>query len=121
LIPITESESVTLTLTGQLLATSFVPATTPGDYNGDGAVTAADYTVYRNHLGQAYQLLNEDPDNIDGMVTLADYAFWKSRYGDSISGTGASLAGGTANVPEPENMAPLLMAALLLAAAGRKR
>ena len=32
-----------------------------GDYNGNGIVDAADYTVWRDHLGQTYALQNRDP------------------------------------------------------------
>src|SRR5262245_142524 len=35
------------------------PAGVPGDYNKDGTVNAADYAVWRDHLGQTFQLDNE--------------------------------------------------------------
>ena len=38
-----------------------LPAMLPGDYNGNGIVDAADYTVWRDHLGQNFTLLNRDP------------------------------------------------------------
>ena len=34
-----------------------------GDYNQDGIVDAADYTVWRDHLGQTFALPNRDPGN----------------------------------------------------------
>ena len=71
-----------------------VPSGTPGDYNGNGIVDAADYTVYRDHLVQSETLPN---DSTPGSVTQADYDVWKSNFGNhpgSGSGTGAA-------VPEP--------------------
>lgn len=72
-----------------------------GDYNGNGKVDAADYTVWRNNLGLM------DPDATpaqgdgtgDGNVTIADYSFWKSHYGNT-SGSGSSLS----TVPEPSSI-----------------
>ena len=67
-----------------------------GDYNGNNIVDAADYTVWRDHLGQAFTLPNRDPTN-SGNVNQQDYTFWKGRFG-ATSGAGA-LSGGA--VPEP--------------------
>jgi hypothetical protein len=68
-----------------------------GDYNDDGTVNAADYTYWRNHLGET-SLPNEGGISL-GTVDGADFDFWKSRYGET-SGSGSGLgAGGT--VPEP--------------------
>jgi hypothetical protein len=72
-----------------------------GDYNRDGIVDAADYTVWRDKLnGPAGSLPNRNPGNT-GPISAADYTFWKSRFG-ATSGAGA---GGvlltTAAVPEP--------------------
>jgi hypothetical protein len=67
-----------------------------GDYNGDGVVDAADYVVWRDHLGQTFALPNRDPSNT-GAINQQDYTYWKGRFG-AISGAGA-LSGGS--VPEP--------------------
>jgi hypothetical protein len=80
--------------------------TTPsvlGDYNNDGAVNAADYTVWRDALGTAGPLPNRSPSNT-GNVSAADYTFWVSRYGATSSTSTA--------IPEPA------AAILLLSAAG---
>jgi hypothetical protein len=76
-----------------------------GDYNGDGTVNAADYTVWRNHLGQAFTLTGENPSaSTPGIVDNEDYNFWKSRFG-ATSGSGSGGAGGgelsSYAVPEP--------------------
>jgi hypothetical protein len=81
--------------------TDFLPALS-GDYNGDGTVDAADYTVWRNNLGDANESdINNNGDG--GAVTDSDYDWWKQHYGDSLPGSGT---GATANatVPEPANL-----------------
>jgi len=82
-----------------------------GDYNWDGTVNAADYTAWRNHLGQTYQLTNEDPSNMDGQVTSADYSFWKAHFGETAAGSGALARGA---VPEPATIWLLLTTAIAI-------
>src|SRR5262249_46025955 len=41
-----------------------------GDYNNDGKVDAADYTVWRDHLGQSFALQNRDPLNTGPISNL---------------------------------------------------
>lgn len=87
----------------------------PGDFNGDGSVNLADYTVWRNNLGGPESALNGNGDNSGGsagVVDAADYALWKSTFGNS-SGSLAGVA--TAAVPEPATwwMAVLGVAACL--------
>lgn len=81
-----------------------VPEVIAGDYNGDGSVDAADYTVWRNSLGQTGAGLAADgtgpagePDNV---VDELDYVYWRSHFG---SGGGSGQAGATA-VPEPTTL-----------------
>ncbi|MEQ8846478.1 hypothetical protein [Botrimarina sp.] len=64
-----------------------------GDYNLDGVVDAADYTVWRDSLGNDANLAADG--NQDGMVNQADYDVWVSNYGASL-GVGEAVA-----VPEP--------------------
>jgi hypothetical protein len=79
----------------------------PGDYNGNGIVDAADYAVWRDHLGQSVTLPN---DTTPGSVTQADYDVWKSNFGNhSGSGSGASAA-----VPEPASLLLLLSGTLAI-------
>ncbi len=75
----------------------------PGDYNSDGTVNAADYTVWRNNLGASITLPNEGAGITPGTVTVHDYDYWKTRFG-ATSGSGAALA-----VPEP----PAIVVAIL--------
>lgn len=82
----------------------------PGDYNGDGSVNIADYTVWRNNLGASIALTNEGSGITPGQVTAEDYDFWKSQFG---SGSGAAALA-TSSVPEPATLTLLG----LVAAAG---
>jgi Dockerin type I domain/PEP-CTERM motif len=55
-----------------------------GDYNNDGTVNAADYTVWRDHLGQpGATLQNRDPatDAANPTVVQADYNIWRTGFG----------------------------------------
>jgi hypothetical protein len=91
-----------------------------GDYNGNGIVDAADYSVWRDHLGQPFQLLNEGPDS-PGEVTQEDYDYWKANFGLGSPGPGGgSASGGTIGgpgslpVPEPGTLVLLLGAGGML-------
>jgi hypothetical protein len=87
-----------------------------GDYNDDGNVDAADYTVWRNNVGNPGSTLeNRDPANGDGNVGPDDYDSWKSNFG---AGGGGSLAG---NVPEPSALGLVMMMMGLFAAARPRR
>jgi hypothetical protein len=54
--------------------------TMPGDYNGDGNVDAADFTVWRDSMGQVSAGLAAD-GNGDGVVSETDYELWRTQYG----------------------------------------
>lgn len=70
-----------------------VGANTPGDYNGDFVVDAADYTVWRDSFG----LGGNQPADGDGngVVGGPDYELWKQAFGSP------TRAAGGAAVPEP--------------------
>ncbi len=56
-------------------------ATPAGDFNSDGTVNSADYTVWRDNLGSSTALAN-DPQWQDGnTVGQAQYDLWKSNFG----------------------------------------
>ena len=89
-----------------------------GDFNNDGVVDAADYTVWRNHLGEDDESnINNNGDGMGG-VDPADYLVWKQHYGN-MAGSGG-LAG--AVVPEPGALAMVFLAggAMMLGASGRR-
>jgi hypothetical protein len=73
-----------------------------GDYNGDGAVGAADYAIWRDTLNSSSDL------RADGNGSLAidsgDYDIWTQHFGSTM-GSGAAAA-----IPEPPTgfLLPLL-------------
>lgn len=87
-----------------------------GDYNDDGIVDAADYTVWRDSFGQTGTGLAADGDG-SGEVDQADYALWTASYG-STSGPSLSTSNSQA-VPEPTG-ALLLIGGLLSSLASRR-
>lgn len=93
----------------QYLAVAYDPAL-PGDFNDDGVVDLADYTVWRDAFGGGTPLANETVT--PGLATAEDYAEWKSNFGADFS---TAVGAGSAAVPEPASWA-LLLAGL---AAGR--
>ena len=80
--------------------------TVAGDYNGDGSVDAADYTVWRDNLGQQVSALVGADGDGDGMVTSADYDIWQANFGTSIPGPSTAI-------PEPDTAALMTLAALI--------
>jgi hypothetical protein len=86
-------------------------STFTGDYNADGLVNAADYTIFRDALAKGD--LSADGDG-DGKLTTADWEFWTDRYGAKPAAAGVLGA-----VPEPGTL--VLGAMALAAALGRRR
>lgn len=81
-------------------------AALPGDYNENGVVDAADYTIWRDHQGQTFTLANVNPAAATpGVVDAEDYTFWKSQFG------GGGGSGATA-VPEPATVTVLCVGLL---------
>jgi hypothetical protein len=85
-----------------------------GDYNDDGKIDAADYTVWRDRLGAA-TLINR-AEGITGPVGASDYNYWKVHFGE---GVGGGTAAWTA-IPEP-SAACLLLTITIVAANVRRR
>jgi hypothetical protein len=85
--------------------TTLVLTTLSGDYNADGAVSAADYVLWRKNLGSGNALPNGDDTPGVGMD---DFARWRSQFGQSASGLGAGL-GELAGIPEPTSILLLLI------------
>jgi len=85
-----------------------VPDENSGDYNGDGFVNAADYTVWRDTLGTSVTPNSGADGDGNGIIETADYEYWKARFGNTAgSGAGAVAA---AAVPEPGSLWLLLSA-----------
>jgi hypothetical protein len=101
-------------LTSMIVRTNLPTTMGDADYNNDGFVNAADYTVWRNTLGTA----GPDADGTgpggapDGIVDQLDFQFWKDHYGETVPGAGGGAVAGDSNVPEPAAALLLAIAAL---------
>jgi hypothetical protein len=108
--------SITFDLNTDLTFTT--AAFLPGDYNRDGVVGAADYTVWRNTLNQTDvdPYSGADGDG-DGDITPADYDVWKANYGNGgAGGGGVALASA---VPEPAGLALAIFGLMVIVAGHR--
>lgn len=56
-------------------------ATLPGDYNGNGVVDTADFSVWRSCEGKSGTNLAAD-GNGDGIVDQNDRDLWRAHYGE---------------------------------------
>ena len=96
-------------VTDVITYTLATPPVIAGDYNGNGIVDAADYTVWRDTLG-SHADLRANGDNSGasaGVIDQADYTFWKSHFGSTGPGAGAAAA-----VPEPTTLGSAVVAAV---------
>jgi hypothetical protein len=82
---------------------------TSGDFNSDGVIDAADYTIFRDNLSLDASALNGNGSGAATVVQV-DYLLWKTNFGLPAA-TGSEAA---AAVPEPVT---LLLALLALVAA----
>ena len=91
---------LTLTLTGTIAAAALT-----GDYNGDGIVDAADYTVWRDTFGATVTANSGADGDGDGMIDDGDYQAWIDHFGETSPGSGAGAsASHVGAVPEPGGM-----------------
>lgn len=75
-----------------------------GDFDQDGDVDAADYTVWRDN---AFQFSTVADANSDGFVDQLDYQLWKQFYTGSLDHIPGTAQAG---VPEPATIASLMLA-----------
>ena len=95
-----------------------------GDYNSDGLVNLADYTVWRDHLGgvgpEGDGTTTGDLLGVpDGVVDEWDYDFWRQNLGNFVPAGGTRLS--EVAVPEPGGFGPLLLSVVGFCWRGRKR
>ena len=89
----------------------------PGDFNNDGHVDAADYVLWRDHLGAATEAaLNGNGDGMNG-VDQGDYTLWRGHFNDAAGAAALEAA----DVPEPATAATLIIATLGCVASRRGR
>jgi hypothetical protein len=79
----------------------------PGDYNNDGIVDSADYTVWRDELGSLVSL----PDDNTLGVAQDDYDRWATQFGTASD----SLTVAVNSVAEPSSTSLLFLGGVLLA------
>jgi mannan endo-1,4-beta-mannosidase len=79
----------------------------PGDYNDDGTVDAADYTLWRDTMEAGGTTLANDLT--PGAVDEFDFQVWRDFFGQTLGG-----GAGAAAVPEPASWLLLCWGALLL-------
>jgi hypothetical protein len=96
-----------------------IAAPLTGDYNHNGVVDAADYTVWRDTFGQAVPAGTGADGSGDGTVNLADYNVWKSSFGTGL----AAASQLPASVPEPgaDELAVAAVGGLYYFAGGRRQ
>jgi autotransporter-associated beta strand protein len=100
-------DSAALATTGalQVVASTLLA----GDYNQDGSVDAADYTLWRDMFGQMGTDLAADGSGPsmgvpDGVVDELDYEFWKVNFGNTIADSVLAQS-----APEPTTITQLLL------------
>lgn len=89
------------------------PAVLQGDFNNDGLVDAADYTLWRDNLGAADESSLNGAGSGTGGVDQADYQIWKANFGAQAASSAVAA------VAEP-GQAALLSCAWLMAHAVRR-
>lgn len=92
-----------------------------GDYDFNGTVNAADYTVWRNAFGSTTDAAADGNGN--GVVDMADFVLWRDTLGQSggpTAGAG-SLVSGAVPVPEPTSVILAAAGSMLLVGCGRRR
>jgi PEP-CTERM motif len=108
----TSGDAIPLAITnGNLLVSQFA------DYNHNGVVDAADYTIWRDTLGQSVSVGSGADGDHDGSITAADYNLWKNQFGYLVAGGGAGASASAAAVPEPPTFALLGFGLIALAIA----
>ncbi|TWT86327.1 hypothetical protein Mal64_38680 [Pseudobythopirellula maris] len=98
-----ESNAVVLTATAVGLQ---------GDYNGNGVVDAADFTVWRDSLGSTTNLAADG--DLSGGVGPEDWQVWADNFGNSLPATAAG-------VPEPGAIAAILLGITSVSGVIRRR
>ena len=74
-----------------------------GDYNGNGTVDSADYTVWLSTLGEQVVSVGDGADgNFNGTIDEGDYGVWKQNFGVTQSNVASINA--SDEIPEPASL-----------------
>ncbi len=92
------------------------PAGLEGDFNDDGIVDAADYTVWRDNFGATDESSLNGNGSGSGGVDEADYDLWVSNFGETLD-----VESSSASVPEPSSLTVLLFSVVGSVCQRRKR
>ena len=84
------------------------PDVSAADYNDDGIVDAADYTVWRDRIGGPVPPGYGGDADRNGLIDYRDYQFWKDHFGNGPATTTSS----NTRVPEPTGLLLILMTLL---------
>jgi hypothetical protein len=82
-----------------------------GDYDGNGAVDAADYVVWRKTVSQSVTTGTGADGDGNGVVGQSDYNLWRQNLGKTRPNYYSSAA--AASVPEPSLAGLILVAAAI--------
>lgn len=88
-----------------------------GDYNGNGVVDAADYTMWRDTLAESVDPGTGADGNGNGVIDNGDYDVWRDNYGASAG----LAAAASAAVPEPAAVGLLALAVMGFVRGPRRR
>ncbi|HVT30378.1 MAG TPA: C2 family cysteine protease [Lacipirellulaceae bacterium] len=74
----------------KLEAREMLAVSLPGNLNGDSAVNAADYVLWRKSLGQSVVAHTGADASGNGIVDQTDYNIWRSDFGATTAATSES-------------------------------
>lgn len=92
-----------------------------GDYNRDGIVNIADYTLWRDNLGATVSPAGSGADgDMSGVIDAGDYTEWKNNFGSTMP---AAVVGGliASPIPEPQTLVTSALTVAVCGAASRRR
>ena len=94
---------------------NIAPGVSYGDYNNNGVVDAADFTIWQDTLGSLLDLRADGDGN--GVIGQADYLVWENGFGVIVpaSPTASAASSTTMAIPEPESLTLCFVILILLA------
>jgi cyclophilin family peptidyl-prolyl cis-trans isomerase len=101
--------------------TAYALTIVAADFNRDGVVNTADYTLWRNTFNTNVTPYSGADANGDGFINDLDYVIWRANLGNvqgTASGSGSGNLG-PAGVPEPGSGVLAIIAVTYLAVARR--